>query len=193
MKKQLIEKHPLGFFLPKNTQILMLGSFPPKKERWSMDFYYPNFQNDMWRILGIIFFNNQNYFINTAKKGFNKTLIESFCYSKGIALGDTAIEIIRLKDNASDKFLQVIKPINIKLILSKIPKCYSIIITGQKAIETFVSVSDIKEPKIGSFSEFSINNNTIKIFRAPSSSRAYPMPLSKKAEIYKRIFKSALF
>ena len=38
------ELHPLGFFLPENTRLLMLGSFPPPKARWSMDFYYPNIQ-----------------------------------------------------------------------------------------------------------------------------------------------------
>ena len=35
------ELHPLGFFLPENTRLLMLGSFPPPRARWSMDFYYP--------------------------------------------------------------------------------------------------------------------------------------------------------
>ena len=49
------ELHPLGFFLPENTRLLMLGSFPPPKARWSMDFYYPNIQNDMWRILWLDF------------------------------------------------------------------------------------------------------------------------------------------
>ena len=55
MKETLAEKHPLGFFLPENTQLLMLGSFPPPQQRWSMNFYYPNIQNDMWRILGLLF------------------------------------------------------------------------------------------------------------------------------------------
>ena len=31
-----IERHPLQPFLPSNAQILMLGSFPPPKERWCM-------------------------------------------------------------------------------------------------------------------------------------------------------------
>ena len=38
---QPIEQHPLGFFLPENTKLLMLGSFPPPRARWSMNFYYP--------------------------------------------------------------------------------------------------------------------------------------------------------
>ena len=50
-----IETHPLAPFLPVNAKLLMLGSFPPPKERWKMDFYYPNYQNDMWRIFGLIF------------------------------------------------------------------------------------------------------------------------------------------
>ena len=41
------ESHLLQPFLPSTARLLMLGSFPPKKERWSMDFYYPNLQNDM--------------------------------------------------------------------------------------------------------------------------------------------------
>ena len=34
-----IEKHPLEPFLPAKAQLLMLGSFPPQKKRWSMNFY----------------------------------------------------------------------------------------------------------------------------------------------------------
>lgn len=37
-----IEKHPLEPFLPPKAKLLMLGSFPPQRKRWSMDFYYPN-------------------------------------------------------------------------------------------------------------------------------------------------------
>ena len=40
----------------------MLGSFPPPKERWCMDFFYPNPQNDMWRIMGQIFFGDKTHF-----------------------------------------------------------------------------------------------------------------------------------
>ena len=43
------ERHPLEPFLPQNARILMLGSFPPPKARWSMEFFYPNWINDMWQ------------------------------------------------------------------------------------------------------------------------------------------------
>ena len=46
------ERHPLEPFLPENARLLMLGSFPPKRIRWSMEFFYPNLQHDMLRIVG---------------------------------------------------------------------------------------------------------------------------------------------
>ena len=54
--EQLIEVHPLPPFAPEGAKMLMLGSFPPPRARWKMDFFYPNFQNDMWRIFGVVFF-----------------------------------------------------------------------------------------------------------------------------------------
>ena len=41
------ERHPFTPFLPDGCRLLMLGSFPPGEQRWSMRFYYPNFTNDM--------------------------------------------------------------------------------------------------------------------------------------------------
>ena len=36
------ESHPLEPFLPSNGRTLFLGSFPPPRARWSMDFFYIN-------------------------------------------------------------------------------------------------------------------------------------------------------
>lgn len=57
-----IEYHPLSPFLPEGARVLMLGSFPPPRERWCMDFFYPNPQNDMWRIMGQVFFGDKTHF-----------------------------------------------------------------------------------------------------------------------------------
>lgn len=187
---QTIETHPLGFFLPENAKILMLGSFPPKKERWSINFYYPNFQNDMWRIMGLIFYGNKEYFIRSDKKGFNEQSIRSFCIEKEIAIGDTATSVIRLKDNASDKFLQVVTPFDPQAVLRQIPLCNVIAVTGQKAMDTFRSVISVTEPKVGEYIECEINKRKIKLYRMPSSSRAYPKPIEEKADSYKKMFET---
>lgn len=107
------ELHPLEPFLPAGARLLMLGSFPPQRVRWSMDFFYPNLQNDMWRIVGLVFFADKSYFLTSDGKRFDKERIECFCREKGLALYDTAEEIIRLKNNASDNFLQVVREVDL--------------------------------------------------------------------------------
>lgn len=183
-----IEEHPLKPFLPKNTRLLMLGSFPPQQKRWCMDFYYPNMQNDMWRIFGVIFFENKDYFLIKNEKTFDKEKIVRFLNEKGIALFDTASAIIRLKDNASDKFLEVVTPTNVKALLAQIPDCKAIVTTGQKATDTLLALFEAEEPKVGSYSEFNYETHLMKLFRMPSSSRAYPKPLAEKAAIYRIMF-----
>ena len=113
-----VEHHPLEPFLPENAVLLMLGSFPPQKKRWSMDFFYPNLQNDMWRIFGFIFFDDKDYFFSP-EKIFDKERIIAFLREKGIALYDTASCVRRLQDNASDKFLEVVSPTDIGLLLQQ--------------------------------------------------------------------------
>lgn len=143
------ELHPLGFFLPEHTKLLMLGSFPPPMPRWSMNFYYPNIQNDMWRILGLLFYSNKEYFLES-KKAFSEEKAKKFCLEKGIGIGDTAMEIIRLKNNASDNFLQVIKPIDPEEVLSQIPECKAIVVTGRKQwIPSYRVLPPTEEPKVG--------------------------------------------
>lgn len=183
-----IEIHPLEPFLPGNATLLMLGSFPPQQKRWSMDFFYPNLQNDMWRIFGHIFFQDKDYFLLPEKKAFDKEHIIQFLQEKGIALYDTASAIRRLQDNASDKFLEVIEPTDIGLLLKQIPKCHAIVTTGQKATEILCQQFNVKEPPVGGKSPFLYQDREFFLYRMPSSSRAYPLKLEKKAEIYQLMF-----
>ena len=181
------EKHPLQPFLPENARILMLGSFPPPTARWSMDFFYPNWINDMWRIFGIIFFEDKGHFEMKGEKRFNKKLIVEFCTKKGIALYDTACEVRRLKDNASDKFLEIVTPTDIRALLSAIPHCTAIVTTGQKATDVIVETFGCEEPAVGSSSNIRCGEKELHFWRMPSSSRAYPLALDKKAEFYKKM------
>lgn len=185
-----IEEHPLKPFLKPDTKLLMLGSFPPKKERWKMNFYYPNFQNDMWRIYGLCFFEDKDYFLNHDKTLFEPQRIEQFLIDKGIGIGDTVESAIRLKDNASDNDLQVVKATDLRKLLNKVPQCAAIVTTGKKATETLFQTFGIeqKEPKIGTSIDFSFNDRSIRLYRMPSSSRAYPKSLVDKASIYKLMF-----
>lgn len=186
----LIEKHPLAPFLPQNAQLLMLGSFPPSQKRWSMPFYYPNFQNDMWRIFGMIFFDEKNYFIDIENKKFKQQQIEDFLTNKGIAIYDTAEQVIRLKNNASDQYLQIIQATDISALLNSIPDCRFILTTGDKATETLLSVlpQGTLKPTLQVSSKTILNQQQLNLYRLPSSSRAYPLALEKKAQAYADFF-----
>jgi hypothetical protein len=183
-----IENHPLKPFLPPHAKLLMLGSFPPQKKRWSMDFYYPNLNNDMWRIVGLLFFDNKDHFLNESKKAFCREQIIDFLNKKGIALFDTASAIRRLQDNASDKFLEVIQSTDIAAMLRQLPECKAIVTTGQKATDTLRMQFNVEEPKVGDFSEFVFENRPIRLYQMPSSSRAYPLALDKKAAAYRIMY-----
>lgn len=181
----MIEQHPLEPFLPSNATLLMLGSFPPQKKRWSMDFFYPNLQNDMWRIFGLLYFNDKEHFLLPGKKAFNKDYLIEFLTQKGIALYDTATAIRRLQDNASDKFLEVIEPTDIRLLLKQLPHCKAIVTTGQKATDIIRSQIEVDEPSVGQSCPFEFEDRTLQLYRMPSSSRAYPLAIEKKATSYR--------
>ena len=182
------ELHPLEPFLPAGARLLMLGSFPPQRVRWSMDFFYPNLQNDMWRIVGLVFFADKSYFLTSGGKRFDKERIECFCREKGLALYDTAEEIIRLKNNASDNFLQVVREVDLAQLLALIPECRAIVTTGQKATDVIVRLAGCAEPPVGESVEFAYADRTLRLYRMPSSSRAYPKPVEWKADYYRRMF-----
>lgn len=186
------ERHPLEPFLPKNAKILMLGSFPPPKARWSMEFFYPNWINDMWRLMGHIFYNDRHHFELKGEKRFCKERIEAFCNEKGIALYDTACEVVRLKDNASDKFLEVVTPTDICALLEQIPHCTAIVTTGEKATDVVTATFGCEKPAVGNMTIITINNRTLHFWRMPSSSRAYPLALEKKAEYYKMMLQTEI-
>ncbi|MBO6287953.1 MAG: uracil-DNA glycosylase family protein [Prevotella sp.] len=186
-----IERHPLEPFLPDDARILMLGSFPPAKKRWSMDFFYPNFTNDMWRIMGLVFFGDKDHFVDQEQKTFRKECIIDFLNEQGIALYDTATAVVRTKNTASDKDLEVVEPTDLDALLRRLPRCLTVVTTGQKSTDLFTKYFNMEQPRVGASEPFVFDGRPMRLFRMPSSSRAYPMRVEQKAEYYQALFKSA--
>ena len=201
--KDGVEYHPLRPFLPENAKVLFLGSFPPQRKRWCMDFYYPNFINDHWRIEGQIFFGDRNHFVDLEAKRFKIDEIVAFCKEKGLAFFDTSTAIRRLQDNASDKFLEVVEPTDIRALIAQLPHLRTIVTTGEKATETICAYFGIENPPKTNESilipnsqlrqgrknsKLSTLNSQLSLYRLPSSSRAYPLSFDKKVEAYRKIF-----
>lgn len=183
-----IEYHPWEPFTPANAKVLFLGSFPPPRTRWSMEFYYPNITNDFWRIIGIIFFDEKEHFIDKAAKRFKEEDIKAFLAEKGIALYDAATAVRRLSGNASDARLQIIEATDIASLLATIPHCHTIAVTGEKAAQAVLSALNAEMPKIGGSTTLRYGNRQVELWRLPSTSRAYPLAPEKKAEHYRRLF-----
>ncbi|MGN0068884.1 MAG: uracil-DNA glycosylase family protein [Prevotella sp.] len=188
-----IERHPFEPFLPEGCRLLMLGSFPPAPRRWCMPFYYPNFMNDMWRIFGIVFFGDALHFVDEPNRTFRLPLLEAFLRQAGVGLYDTATAVIRRKNTAADIDLEVVEATDLAALLRRIPQCVAVAVTGQKATEVFCSCFGIdKSPAVGSSVEFRLDGRELKLYRMPSTSRAYPMKAVRKAEFYRTMFKEIL-
>ena len=205
-----VEYHPLKPFLPEGAKILFLGSFPPQRKRWCIDFFYPNWINDHWRIQGQVFFGDKNHFVCEGEKRFKLDEIVRHCEEKGIAFFDTSTAVRRLKDNASDKFLEVVEPTDIAALTSQLPQLRAIVTTGEKATQTICATLGIPEvPKVNTSialpqrGQLLVGSEAIGepateeregalLWRLPSSSRAYPLSFEKKVESYRKMFDAVL-
>lgn len=183
-----LETHPFPPFLPENAKVLIMGTFPPQKKRWSMDFYYPNRTNDFWFMMGLIFFRDRYALYDRETKKFDLEGIKRLLQERGIALSDTGYRIRRLKGNASDKFLEIVEPVNLTSLLSRLPECRTLATTGEKAATVLAELTSTLPPKIGMMTKTA---DGTEIWRMPSTSRAYPLALEKKAEYYERLFQAA--
>ena len=106
---------------------------------------------------------------------------------------DTACEVRRLKDNASDKFLEIVIPTDIQALLSQLPQCQAIVTTGEKATDTICTSLNIPQvPKVNTWipipNTYNKDGKQVVLYRLPSSSRAYPLAFDKKVTAYQKMF-----
>ena len=153
-----------------------------------MPFFYPNRTNDFWRIMGFIFLGNRDALWDAEQGRFNLDAIKSLLNREHIALWDTGMAVRRLKGNASDKFLEIVEPIDLGTLLDENPTISHIITTGEKATGVIAVQAGVELPSIGAPVACRFGCHAITLWRMPSSSRAYPLSLDKKAEAYKKIF-----
>lgn len=185
-----IERHPFEPFMPEGARMLMLGTFPPDPKRWCMPWYYPNFANDMWRIFGIVFFNDKLHFVDEVRKTYRLDELKRFLTQKGVAIFDTALRIRRGRGTASDRDLEIIEQADLDAMLRRLPNCKAVLTAGLLATSVFAGHFgiDVKHMKMGSSVVFEFEGRPLRLYRMPSSSRAYPMAVERKAEYYRAMF-----
>ncbi len=190
-----LETHPFPPFVPENAKVLIMGTFPPGPHRWSMEFYYPNKTNDFWKVMGIIFYDDPDALYDKSTGTFKLEEIKKLLNEKGIALHDTGHKIRRLQGNASDKFLEIVEPVDLGALLDRMPGLKATATTGEKAAGVISELTHTPAPKMGehvSMRESTDNpfGRDFNIWRMPSTSRAYPLAPAKKAAYYAELFKS---
>lgn len=189
-----VETHPFAPFLPSRARVLFMGTFPAGAHRWSMEFYYPNFLNDFWRVMGLLYFGEPGHFERRpapdGKNRWNEGAIRQFCASRGLAFSDTAEQIRRLAGNASDASLEVVRARDVDGLLAQLPVCAVVAATGKKAAEVLAELFGVAVPLVGGQGEIRSGARRLQFWRLPSTSRAYPLPLPKKAAPYAALLRS---
>ena len=183
-----LETHPFPPYIPEKARILIMGTFPPQPKRWAMNFYYPNRTNDFWFMMGLIFFGDKDALYDRDNKEFRLDKIKGLLDEKGIALNDTGFRIRRLAGNASDKFLEIVEPVNLQGLLDRMPLCHTLATTGEKAADVLASLTGTRTPAMGGMVT---SSSGLDIWRMPSTSRAYPLKLERKAAYYEEMFRHA--
>ena len=125
--------------------------------------------------------------VDVEHKTFRIPDIQALLTERGIAIYDTATAVRRLSGNASDKDLQIVEKTDIAALLSQIPLCHDIVCTGQKSFSVLTDDYGVPVPAMGTYNEFVIDGRPMRLWRMPSSSRAYPLPLAEKAGFDRRM------
>ncbi len=115
----MIENHPISNgFIPESARVLIVGSFPPKKEyteKKSGFFFYSSEKNQFWNRIDNLKTNAQ--LKKTRNKNANESLIEnkkrkeSFCTENKLGFIDIFSSIKRKADSAKDSDLVSIENI----------------------------------------------------------------------------------
>ena len=122
----------------------------------------------MWRIFGIIYFQDKFHFVDVEKKTYRLDAIKEFLREKGVAIYDTAQQVIRTKNTASDKDLQIVQPADLDGMLRQLPHCRAVLTAGQLATKVFSEHFGIKEkPEMGGYAEFQFEGRSLRLYRMP--------------------------
>ncbi len=111
---------------------------------------------------------------------------------EGIAMSDTGHKVRRLRDNASDKFLEIVEPVDLDGLLRSMPGCHVVVTTGEKAAAVIANLTGTGIPRTGEYVDtvYEPLGRELRIWRMPSTSRAYPLPVQQKAAFYSRMFET---
>lgn len=121
-----IERHPWDWYGPQDSRTLVVGTFPPTRNNWSFDFFYPNKRNFFWRILSEISGKELKYVSGLEAVQERKNILDHL----KITVTDMGRTIARRDNNSRDENLHPIAYMDILEILEERPWIRKIIFTS---------------------------------------------------------------
>ena len=132
-----IEIHPNWYKDIPKIKTLILGSFPPHSDKHDYPFYYPNSQNNFWKILSIIS-NKPLQYLKTKKEDTTiktKAVHERYDIMKQLNVGvqNIGLEISRIGKSAKDTDIEITKYQDILSIIHSHKELERILLPGFSA------------------------------------------------------------
>lgn len=188
------ETHPWKWFVPYDSKILIIGTFPTAKRNWSYDFFYPNIANVFWEILAKIANTQLKCFSGEEAENERKKILQKL----GVAVTDMGYKVIRNDGSSLDEKLVVVEYMDIFHIIKENPGINKLIFTSSSgnvsASKWFVEflksrniLHKFPKGKKPLKSEIVINDKKVCLVIAYSPSRraANRISFNKLVEMYK--------
>ncbi|MDW8848916.1 hypothetical protein SD960_02335 [Flavobacterium sp. MMLR14_040] len=188
-----VETHPWQPFIPKKADKLLLGTFPTHpRNRKTYEFFYPNPNNDFWKII----FEIAGLNIENSQKKDPVRLRKKVLTQLGLGIADICHMIYRQKTSSNDNALFPIEFTDIFLLLENHPIITTIVVTSSSKnsstlawLHQYCSLNGnpfiIPTGKLPKTATLHFNNKIINIEIIPSTSRQSRIKGDERLEMYK--------
>lgn len=192
-----LETHPGWDFNIPVMKTLILGNFPPHRKRWDYEFFYPNKQNNFWKVLAEINGSPLNHMTGNAAVEERKHLMQVL--KTGVL--NIAHKVRRKGASARDTDIEILEYNDVIGFIEKHPELEIIIIAGYSAKNStakkfmeYLAKHKIKfkaPPEITAGAQFPlyVKNRTIKCVIVNSTSTAFPIKLKDLADQFRPYIK----
>lgn len=186
------EIHPWKPFIPKKADKLLLGTFPTHPDNRKNDgFFYPNPNNDFWRII----FKTAGLDLEDSQKMNSVEFRKKVLTKLGLGIADICQRIYRQQSSSNDNAVFPVEFTNIFLLLEKHPDITTIVVTSSSKkssalvwLHQYCSLNEkpFKIPKgtLPKKTLLNFNNKPITIEIVPSTSRQSPIRGNKLLKMY---------
>ena len=142
------EVHLWKEYIPQNADKIVLGTFPPRKDRWWYYFFYPNKNNKFWTILSTLAGIPLPEVTRTEQSAKEAVIVRKQILDKlNLAISDMGAKVLRQNNSSLDSNLFPLQFTDIFKLLSDYPKIRKIIFTsstkGHSALGWFITYCNI--------------------------------------------------